>query len=385
MDSSDFSKVKELISNHKEWFMNRLKKYVEVETPTDDIIQNRKLLNTIAADFGDLGFDVEWKESVLSAGQLVCRLKSVNAVDDQLMIGHADTVWPVGTLEEMPWKVDGNIIRGPGVYDMKSGIVMMQLSVKVMKELGFKPRLRPVIMITTDEETGSRDSWKEIENIAQTVKRVFVPEPSMGLEGKIKTERKGSGRYQITVKGREAHSGVEPEKGISAVVEMSTIVQRLDKLNDYEKGVSLNVGMISGGKAVNVVPGACTIQIDLRFLKTEDGEEIDRYIKELEPTLKGAEITIEGGLRRPPIVQNERNKQLWELTKECAQKLGLNVEQGLSGGGSDGSITSQFTATLDGMGPVGEGAHSPSEKILVDETLDRAALLTVMLLTDDVG
>jgi hypothetical protein len=133
-------------------------------------------------------------------------------------------------------------------------------------------------------------------------------------------------------------------------------------LNDYEKGVSLNVGMISGGKAVNVVPGECTIHIDLRFLKNEDGEEADRYIKGLEPQLKGAEILIEGGLRRPPIIQNERNKKLWKLAKECAKQLDLSIEQGLSGGGSDGSITSQFTATIDGMGPVGEGAHSPSER-----------------------
>ncbi|PKD43976.1 M20 family metallopeptidase [Rhodohalobacter barkolensis] len=385
MNSSDYGKIKELISNYKEWFINRLRKYVEVETPTGDTIQNRKLLNTIAADFRDLGFEVEWKESVSSAGQIFCRLKSVNTEEDQLMIGHADTVWPVGTLEEIPWKIDENVITGPGVYDMKSGIVMMQLSIKVMKELGLNPVLRPVVMITSDEETGSRDSWDEIEKIAKEVKRVFVPEPSIGLEGKIKTQRKGSGRYQITVKGREAHSGVEPEKGVSAVVEMSTIVQNLDKLNDYEKGVSLNVGMISGGKAVNVVPGECTIHIDLRFLKNEDGEEVDRYIKELEPQLKGAEILIEGGLRRPPIIQNERNEKLWKLVKECANQLDLSIEQGLSGGGSDGSITSQFTATIDGMGPVGEGAHSPSEKILVHETLDRASLLTAMLLADDVG
>jgi glutamate carboxypeptidase len=127
----------------------------------------------------------------------------------------------------MPWKIDGNVISGPGVYDMKSGIVMMQLSIKVMKELGLKPTLRPVVMITSDEETGSKDSWDEIEKIARDVKRVFVPEPSIGLEGKIKTQRKGSGRYQITVKGREAHSGVEPEKGISAVVEMSTIMYKI--------------------------------------------------------------------------------------------------------------------------------------------------------------
>ena len=382
MNLIDYRKIRETVSNHKEWFISRLKKYVEVESPTDDIIQNRKLLNTIAVDFREFDFDVEGRESVLSAGQLICRLSSSDSEIDQLMIGHADTVWPVGTLEKMPWSVEGNVIRGPGVYDMKSGIVMMQLAIKVMKEFELSPKLRPIVMITSDEETGSKDSWDEIEKIAKSVNRVFVPEPSMGMEGKIKTERKGSGRYHITVKGKEAHSGVEPEKGVSAVVEMAHIIRKLDVLNDYEKGISLNVGLISGGKAVNIVPGDCSIQVDFRYMNKSEGEEIDKKIKNFTAELKGAEISIEGGLRRPPVVKNERNQKLWKLAQECAEKLGLQIEEALSGGGSDGSITSQFTATLDGLGAVGEGAHSPTEKILVDETLERSALLTALLLSE---
>jgi len=382
MDSIDYNKIRETVSDHKEWFIQRLKKYVEAESPTDDFIQNRKLLHAIAEDFKELDYQVEWKESVLSAGQIICRPEKSELQEDQLLIGHADTVWPVGTLDKMPWKIDNNVIRGPGVYDMKAGIVMMQLSIKIMKELDLKPNLRPVVMITSDEETGSRDSWDEIEKIAQSVNRVFVPEPSMGLEGKIKTERKGSGRYQIKVKGEEAHSGVEPEKGASAIVEMAHIIQKIDDLNDYENGISLNVGLISGGKAVNIVPGDCSIEVDLRYMEKSDGEEIDEKIKSFKSELKETEIIIEGGLRRPPVVKNERNQKLWKLAQKCAQELDLKVEEGLSGGGSDGSITGQFTATLDGMGAVGEGAHSPSEKILVDETLNRAALLTAMLISE---
>ena len=382
MDSIDYNKIRETVSDHKEWFIQRLKKYVEAESPTDDFIQNRKLLHAIAEDFKELDYQVEWKESVLSAGQIICRPEKSELQEDQLLIGHADTVWPVGTLDKMPWKIDNNVIRGPGVYDMKAGIVMMQLSIKIMKELDLKPNLRPVVMITSDEETGSRDSWDEIEKIAQSVNRVFVPEPSMGFEGKIKTERKGSGRYQIKVKGEEAHSGVEPEKGASAIVEMAHIIQKIDDLNDYENGISLNVGLISGGKAVNIVPGDCSIEVDLRYMEKSDGEEIDEKIKSFKSELKETEIIIEGGLRRPSVVKNERNQKLWKLAQKCAQELGLKVEEGLSGGGSDGSITSQFTATLDGMGAVGEGAHSPSEKILIDETLNRAALLTAMLISE---
>jgi glutamate carboxypeptidase len=382
MDSVDYKKIREKVSEHKDWFIHRLKKYVEAESPTDDFIQNRKLLHAIAEDFKELDYQVEWKESVLSAGQIICRPEKSELQEDQLLIGHADTVWSVGTLDKMPWKIDDNVIRGPGVYDMKAGIVMMQLAIKVMKELDLEPKLRPVVMITSDEETGSRDSWDEIEKIAQSVKRVFVPEPSIGLEGKIKTERKGSGRYQIKVNGKEAHSGVEPEKGASAIVEMAHIIQKIDDLNDYENGISLNVGLISGGKAVNIVPGECRIEVDFRYLKKSDGEKIDDTIKSFKPELRETEIMIEGGLRRPPVVKNERNQKLWELAQNCAEKLDLVIEEGLSGGGSDGSITSQFTATIDGMGAVGEGAHSPSEKILINETLDRAALLTAMLVSE---
>ncbi len=384
MGKIDYDEIKTYCKDHKDWFIQRLKKYVKAESPTDDIMQNRKLLHAIAGDFKELDYSVEWKESVSSAGQIICTPVNSDLRKDQLLIGHADTVWPVGTLERMPWIIDGNVIRGPGVYDMKAGIVMMQLGIKIMKELGLNPKLRPVVMITSDEETGSRDSWGEIEEIAKSVSRVFVPEPSIGLEGKIKTERKGSGRYQIRVKGKEAHSGVEPEKGASAIVEMAHIIQKLDQLNDYDKGVSLNVGLISGGKAVNIVAGECNIEVDLRYMEKADGEAIDKKIKSLESELEETEITVEGGLRRPPVTKNERNKRLWELAQNSAGKLGLTIEEGLSGGGSDGSITSQFTATIDGMGAVGEGAHSPSEKILIEETLDRAALLTVMLLAEDV-
>lgn len=382
MDSIDYKRIRETVLEHKDWFVNRLKKYVEAESPTDDFIQNRKLLHSIAEDFKELDYRVEWKESVLSAGQIICRPEKSDLQEDQLLIGHADTVWPVGTLDKMPWKIDDNVIRGPGVYDMKAGIVMMQLGIKIMKELDVKPKLRPVVMITSDEETGSRDSWNEIEKIAQSVNRVFVPEPSIGLDGKIKTERKGSGRYQIKVKGKEAHSGVEPEKGASAIVEMAHIIRKVDELNDYENEISLNVGLISGGKAVNIVPGECSIEVDLRYMKKSDGEEVDDKIKSFRPELNGTEIIIDGGLRRPPVVKNERNQKLWELAQYCAEKLDLVIEEGLSGGGSDGSITSQFTATIDGIGAVGEGAHSPSEKILINETLDRAALLTAMLASE---
>ncbi len=379
MDRSQMEEIKKACFENRDWFIERLKKYVLIETPSDNLELNRTLLKEIASDFEELNLETEIIDSEESGGQLIARGSGEGFQGDQLLIGHADTVWPVGTLEEMPWSMDGDVIRGPGVYDMKSGIVMMQLALRVLSGLGVTPALRPVVMITTDEETGSSDSWDEIERMARSVDRVYVPEPSLGFDGNLKTRRKGSGRYTITVKGREAHSGIEPEKGISAIVEMAHVIRKLDRMNDYPRGISLNAGLISGGSAVNIVPGKCVIEVDVRVLETEDGETIDRKIHHLEPELDGAEIVIEGGMRRPPMVQNSRNLALWKLAQKCAESLDIPIGQGLSGGGSDGSITSQYAATLDGLGPVGEGAHSRKEKVLIEQTIERAALLAALI------
>jgi glutamate carboxypeptidase len=379
MDRSQMEEIKKACIENRDWFIERLKKYVLVETPSDNPELNRTLLKEIASDFEELNLETEIIDSEESGGQLIARGSGEGFHADQLLIGHADTVWPVGTLEEMPWNIDGDVIRGPGVYDMKSGIVMMQLALRVLSGLGMTPALRPVVLITTDEETGSSDSWDLIESMARTVERVYVPEPSMGFDGNLKTRRKGSGRYTITVRGREVHSGIEPENGVSAIVEMAHVIRKLDRMNDYSRGISLNAGLISGGSAVNIVPGKCVIEVDVRVLETDDGEEIDRKIQNLEPELDGAEIVIEGGMRRPPMVQNSRNLALWELAQKCAKSLDIPIGEGLSGGGSDGSITSQYAATLDGLGPVGEGAHSRKEKVLIEQTIERAALLAALI------
>jgi glutamate carboxypeptidase len=385
MDRSQFEEIKKRCIQNKDWFIERLKKYVLAETPSDNSEQNRNLLNEIARDFEELNLETKIIDSDDSGGQLIAKFNGDDFTGDQLLIGHADTVWPIGTLQEMPWSIDGDVIRGPGVYDMKSGIVMMQLALRVLSEMGLKPALKPVVMITTDEETGSSDSWVVIEEMARKVNRVYVPEPSLGFEGDLKTRRKGSGRYTIRVKGREAHSGIEPEKGVNAIVEMAHVIRKLHDMNDYSNGISLNTGLVSGGSAVNIVPGECVIELDVRVLESEDGVQIDKKITGLKPELSGAEIQIEGGMRRPPLVQNERNLALWNLAKECAEDLGISIGQGLSGGGSDGSITSQYAATIDGLGPVGEGAHSRKEKILIGKTIERTALLAALILAGDIS
>lgn len=384
MSLSDYKRLLEACRSKRQDFIEKLKEYVLIETPSGNPEQNRKLLDMIAGDFEDLGCSTELKTTENSGGILTARAAGYSNERKQLMVGHSDTVWPVGTLQKMPWIVDEDegVTRGPGVYDMKSGIVMMQMALSVMKELDLKPTLQPVVMINTDEEIGSPESKDEFLNIAREMDRVFVPEPSLGIEGLLKTSRKGSARYTITVHGIAAHAGIEPEKGVSAIVEMAYVVQRLNELNDADRGVSVNIGTISGGQATNVIPDHAEISVGVRMLRVDDAEGVDEQIRSMQPELEGAEIEVEGGLRRPPMEQNERNRELWDRAKRCADELGIELDHGLSGGGSDGSFTSLHAATLDGMGPVGDGAHKKSEMLVIDKTIERIALLAAMLMEE---
>jgi glutamate carboxypeptidase len=381
MSRVDYTEILKAAKVRHEPFIEKLKEYVLVETPSDNPEQTLKLLKMIEEDFRELGFSTELISSEKSGGQLIAESDTIGSENKQLMIGHADTVWPVGTLDKMPWVDEGGVIRGPGVYDMKSGIVMMQMALEILAELDLKPALKPVVMITTDEEIGSPDSKEEILKLARTVDRVFAPEPSLGEEGRLKTSRKGSAKYLITVQGKAAHAGIEPEKGVSAIVEMAHIVQKLADLNDYDRGIAINTGTISGGKATNIVADRCEIAVGVRMLTLQDAETIDEKIRAIQAELEGAVIDIDGGLRRPPLEQNDRNHKLWEQASDCADKLGIELDHGLSGGGSDGSFTSQHAATLDGMGPVGDGAHSITEMLIIDKTLERVALLAAMLMS----
>jgi glutamate carboxypeptidase len=302
----------------------------------------------------------------------------------QVMIGHCDTVWPMGTIKEMPVRVDNTRLCGPGVYDMKGGIAQIVFVVRALRDFGVTPNLTPVGLITSDEETGSVESRKMIERIARRCERVYILEPALGLTGRLKTRRKGTGHFEITVRGRASHAGLAPEEGASAILELSHVIQRLFKLNDPERGTTVNVGTIAGGLRANVVAPESRATVDVRITSSEDAKRIEEAIYGLTPAIPGVAIDVEGCVDRSPLDATPRNRVLWELAKSLGQQIGLDLQEGMSGGASDGNFTSQFTATLDGLGPVGDGAHAQREYIKIDETLERCALLTLMLLAPSV-
>ena len=303
-----------------------------------------------------------------------------NGTPLQLVIGHYDTVWPVGTIAERPFEVDGNVVRGPGVFDMKGGLVQMVLALKAIRELHLEPAVMPVLFVNADEEIGSRTSTRYIRQLAKIANRAFVLEPALGEEGDIKTERKGIGRFTITVFGKAAHAGLDPEGGASAILELSHVIQKLFAMNDADEGITINVGTIDGGIQPNVVAPHSTAVVDVRVPTVAIGADIEQRIHALEPETPGVRLRIEGRIGRPSMEPTPRNDRLWRVAREAGTALGLDLHKAKVGGGSDGNTTSQYTATIDGLGPVGHGAHAKHEFLYIDKTLDRAALLAMLLL-----
>jgi glutamate carboxypeptidase len=298
----------------------------------------------------------------------------------QLILGHYDTVWPIGTLESMPFKVEGERISGPGVYDMRGGIVQAILALESLARLDRDPAVTSLIFVNSDEEIGSRDSRRIIERLARRVERAFVLEPSLGQAGKLKTARKGIGRFTVKVKGKAAHAGLDPGAGASAILELSHVIQSLFALNDPDRGVTVNVGTIDGGLRPNVVAPESRAVADVRVATHADAERIEQAILGLRPATPGTELSVQGAFGRPPLEPTPANQVLWRRARELGVGLGLRLDEALAGGGSDGNTTSLYTATLDGLGPVGDGAHAVQEHLHLGLTLQRAALLALLLM-----
>ena len=298
----------------------------------------------------------------------------------QALMGHCDTVWPRGTLSSMPITIRAGQMTGPGIYDMKGGLVLMMFALRALANQGLEPEVLPVVLINSDEEIGSGESRRSVERLAKIADRVFVLEPAMGETGALKTARKGVGQFRVRVSGKAAHAGLEPSQGVSAILELSYVVQKLFALNDPEVGITVNVGTIDGGMRPNVVAPESTAEVDVRVLTTQQARQVEEAIRRLEPETPGAVLQVEGDLDIPPLERTPRNRLLWHRAQKVASELGMELEECLAGGGSDGNVASLHAPTLDGLGPVGAGAHAAHEYIELDSMVERGALLALLLL-----
>ncbi len=298
----------------------------------------------------------------------------------QLLLGHCDTVWAHGTIESMPVGIVDGRLTGPGVYDMKAGLVQGIFALRALRDLRLTPEVTPAFFIDSDEEIGSLESIPRLERAARRMRRVFVLEPSLGPEGSLKTRRKGSLRFTIHIRGRAAHSGLDPEKGASAILELSRVIQRLYELADPERGITVNVGVVAGGLRANVVAPEARAELDVRVLAWEDALRLERTIQDLQAVTPGTTLEVSGGIDRPPLEATPGNRLLWEAARRRAADLGIPLAEGTAGGASDGSLTSRVVPTLAGLGAVGDGAHALHEHVLVDRMPERAALLALLLL-----
>ena len=296
------------------------------------------------------------------------------------MLGHLDTVYPIGTIAKMPFRVMGGRAWGPGTFDMKGGLVLALAAVDALWAVGAGPRKRVVFLWTSDEEIGSETSRRVIESEARRSEAVLVLEPALGREGRLKTERKGVGGAEIIVTGRAAHAGIEPEKGVNAVHEMALQIVRLMKMNDRARGITVQATVVEGGTASNVVPELARAGVDIRFARVADARRIERGLRELSPILRGARVEVRVGGMRPPLERSAGVRELFGVARGLMGEMGLSLGEAATGGGSDGNFTGALgVPTLDGLGAVGDGAHSLREHVVVREMGVRAALIAGLL------
>ena len=299
-----------------------------------------------------------------------------------LVLGHYDTVYPTGTLANMPFRVSAGKAYGPGTFDMKAGIVQALFALEAVRELQAPVQKRLVFLWTSDEEIGSESSRRAIEQEACKSDAVLVLEPSFGTDGRLKTERKGVGGAEIIVTGRSAHAGIDPEKGVNAVHELALQIGRLMKMNDPRRGITAQTTVVSGGTLTNVVPEHAHASVDIRYSRQADAAQLNRKLHAVRPILKGARIEVRPTGDRPPLERTLAVRKLFSHAQSLMREMGLPLGEASTGGGSDGSFTAALgVPTLDGLGAVGDGAHSPREHVLIRALPERAALLAGLLAT----
>lgn len=367
-----------LAQAHEQAYLSDLASLVRFESPTHDKAACDLLADHLETLLGGDGWTVA-RHSREQAGEILQASIAGGPGPKTLLLTHYDTVWPLGTLERMPWRRDGDLAYGPGTCDMKAGIVSAMVAVRLLREQGLEPMGDVTLLLTSDEESGSHHSRGLIESLALEHDRVLVLEMSRD-DGAIKIGRKGVGSYKVSFGGRSAHSGNNPKDGASALRELAHFLLFVEELADEAAQTTVNLTVASGGTVVNVIAEEAQALVDVRVLRAGEDERIDEAIRGYRARDSRVEVVVEGGLNRPPLEPTAANTALWKEAQERLRDLGLELDGAIVGGGSDGNFTSALgVPTLDGLGSAGAGAHARSEHIRIADTLDRVALLASLL------
>jgi len=354
-----------------------IRRLVEMESPSDDKPSVDRLGEFLADSLGPVAaVRMHPARNFGNHLRIEFHLPGRKKAGQILALGHHDTVYPLGTLARMPFRAAGGKLWGPGVFDMKTGIAIAVFAAEALRELDRPVARRLVLQLNSDEEVGSPSSRSITEREAKRSAAVLVLEPSAGLQGAVKTARKGVGSYTLSVKGRAAHAGLDFESGASAVLELSRQLVRIAGFTNLGRGLTVNPGIIAGGTRVNVVAEEARAEIDFRIARLGDAARLEKRFRRLRPIDSRTTLAIDGGLNRPPLERTPAVARLYRHARHLAAELGVELPETQVGGGSDGNFTAALgVPTLDGLGAVGEGAHSPGECVLGDRLAGRVALL----------
>lgn len=361
--------------------VDTIQQLTEIESPSDIKAAVDRLGTVLASRFAELGGKVKVHKAEKFGNHLEIRFQSSVRQKPVLLLGHLDTVYPIGTISKMPCRIAKGRVWGPGVLDMKGGIALILHALEALLAWGKGKLPRPLtVLLVSDEEVGSHSSRAITEKLAQESEAVLVLEPAHGLNGAVKTSRKGVGEFELRVLGKAAHSGLDFEKGQSAVIELAHQVLQISRLVDVRRGITLNVGKVSGGTRVNVVPAEASASIDVRIARKQDARGIERKLNALKPQNPHCRLRLSGGINRPPMERSAGVALLYGKAGGVARQLGWRLDEASVGGGSDGNFTAALgIPTLDGLGAVGEGAHAEHESIVISELPRRAALLAGLI------
>jgi glutamate carboxypeptidase len=385
-DSEKSSRLLASLRGRRQEMLRMLARFVRAESPTDSKASVDRFGQMVAAQWRRLGARVEVLQQrrqgdhlrVLWPGQASRKTSRGRPI---LVLGHLDTVYGLGTLHDMPYRVARARAFGPGVFDMKGGLVIALFAIDALARANWRPASQIVFLWTSDEESGSATSRALIEREARRSAAVLVLEPASGLDGHLKTQRKAVGRAELTVTGLAAHAGINPEQGVNAIHELALQIARIARLNDSKRGTTVSPTVIEGGTRDNVIPASARAIFDLRARRAIDMRTLERRLRALKPILPGAKLAMRAGFSRPPL-ERSASAALFTRARDLANGIGLSLQEASTGGGSDGCFTAALgVPTLDGLGAVGEGAHSATENILVDALPERAALLAALLAT----